>query len=145
MIMIRLILIHLMWISVSAVNFGQNSIRDSLTVLFNNQLVAFPQEKLYLHTDKPYYMSGERIWFRAHLVGAASHVPAITSKYVYVELINPIDAIVTRVKILEDGGAYHGHLLIPDTIPEGDYTIRAYTTFMRSQDENYFFTKIIHI
>ncbi|MDR1098637.1 MAG: carboxypeptidase-like regulatory domain-containing protein, partial [Tannerella sp.] len=29
---------------------------------FDMQLNVFPQEKVYLHTDKPYYISGERIW-----------------------------------------------------------------------------------
>jgi len=114
--------------------------------VFHSQLAVFPQEKIYLHTDKPYYLSGERIWFRAHLVNAATHIPEPVSRYVYVELINPLDSIVTRVKILhDDSGAYHGYLLIPDDVPEGDYTIRAYTTFMQSQEEHYFCTKTIRI
>jgi len=125
--------------------YGQNDIPDSLALSFLNQLLFFPQEKIYLHTDKPYYISGERIWFRAHLADAATHVPVSYSRYVYVELINPLDTVVTRVKIREDEGAYHGHLLIPDDAPEGDYTIRAYTLYMRSQDENYFCTKTIRI
>ena len=112
---------------------------------FDRQLRIFPQEKIYLHTDKPYYISGEHIWFRAHLVDAVTHIPFSASQYVYVELINPLDSVVTRVKVRKDEGAYHGYLPIPDSIPEGDYTLRAYTTFMRSQDENYFFTKTVYI
>jgi len=122
------------------------SIENVLAERFQQQLSIFPQEKIYLHTDKPYYISGERIWFRAYLAGAVNHIPATVSRYVYVELINPLDTVVTRVKIRQDeGGAYHGYLLIPDDVPEGDYTVRAYTTFMRSQDEHYFFTKNIRI
>jgi len=117
----------------------------NLAALFENQLAIFPQEKIYVHTDKPYYISGERIWFRAHMADAATHAPVSASRYVYVELVNPLDSIVTRIKILEEGGAYHGHLHIPDTIPEGDYTLRAYTHYMRSQDDNYFFTKTVRI
>jgi len=124
---------------------GQNNIPDRLALLFENQLSAFPQEKIYFHTDKPYYITGERIWFRAHLADAMTHIPSPVSRYVYVELINPLDSIVTRVKIRSVEDAYYGYLLIPDDIPEGDYTMRAYTTFMRSQDENYFCTKTIRI
>ena len=118
---------------------------SDLGSLFYNQLAIFPQEKIYLHTDKPYYISGERIWFRAHLVNAATHIPEPVSRYVYVELINPLDSIVTRVKIRQEEGAYHGYLHIPADVPEGDYTLRAYTTFMQSQDEHYFCTKTVRI
>ncbi|MCL2738889.1 MAG: TonB-dependent receptor plug domain-containing protein, partial [Bacteroidales bacterium] len=126
-------------------SYGQLSIPDSLASLFFNQLTVFPQEKIYVHTDKPYYLSGERIWFRAYLTDAISHVPAPVSRYVYVELINPLDSVVTRVKVREEAEAYHGYLSLPDDIPQGIYTLRAYTTFMLSQEENYFFTGTLHI
>ena len=135
----------LLLINLPSLFHGQNCIPDSLASLFLNQLLAFPQEKIYLHTDKPYYISGERIWIRAHLADAATHYPVLYSRYVYVELINPLDTIVTCVKIREEEGAYYGYLLIPVEAPEGDYTIRAYTTFMRSQDEYYFCTKSVRI
>ena len=132
-------------VEMSLFNETEVAIETLLAARFNQQLKLFPQEKIYLHTDKPFYFSGERIWFRAHLANAATHVPEPVSRYVYVELINPLDSIVTRVKIRQEEGAYHGYLLIPDDVPEGDYTMRAYTTFMQSQDENYFCTKTIHI
>ena len=122
------------------------SVEDELMDRFARQLDLFPQEKLYLHTDKPYYLSGERIWFRAYLADAESHVPFPLSRYVYAELINPMDSVVTRVKIRQDEeGAFHGYLPVPDDVPEGDYTLRAYTTFMQSTGENYFFTKTFRI
>jgi hypothetical protein len=125
---------------------GQDSVPEELAMQFHNQLIAFPQEKIHVHTDKPYYIAGEKIWFRAYLADAANHIPSPASRYVYVELINPLDTIVNRVKIRQDEeDAYHGHLLIPEGAPEGDYTLRAYTTFMRSQDEHYFFSKNIRI
>ena len=116
-----------------------------MTSLFDKQLEVFPQEKIYLHTDKPYYISSERIWFRAYVADAKSHEPVPVSRYVYVELINPLDMVVARVKIRQEEGAYHGYLPIPNDAPEGDYTIRAYTTFMRSLDEHYFYTKAVRI
>ncbi|MCL2502720.1 MAG: hypothetical protein FWE99_06260, partial [Bacteroidales bacterium] len=125
--------------------YAQRGLPDSLSVSFRNQLEIFPQEKIYVHTDKPYYLSGEKIWFRAWLVDAITHAPSPVSRYVYVELINHLDSVVTRVKICEEQEAYHGHILIPDDTPQGAYTLRAYTTFMRSQDEHYFFTKTLYL
>ena len=130
----------------SGIVYGQNSIPDNLASLFHHQLISFPQEKIYLHTDKPYYLSGEKIWFRAYLADAVTHIPSPFSRYIYVELINPLDSVVARVKIRPDEvEAYHGHLPIPDDVPEDDYTLRAYTTYMQSIDEDYWYAKTVHI
>ena len=64
-----------------------------------NQLKYFPQEKVYLHLDKPYYSAGERIWFRAYMVHATIHTPLAISRYIYVELVNAHNEIVLRKKI----------------------------------------------
>ena len=125
--------------------YGQQNMADSLASLFFNQLIIFPQEKIYLHADKSCYITGEKIWFRAHLVDATTHIPAPVSRYVYVELFNPVDSLITRVRINNDNDAYHGHIEIPQDIPEGDYLLRAYTKFMLNLDEHYFCTKTIRI
>ena len=125
--------------------YAQRSVPDSLAFTFRNQLKIFPQEKIYVHTDKPYYIYGEKIWFRVYLADAMTHEPASISQYVYVELINSLDSVITRVKIRETEEAYHGYLLIPNDALEDDYTLRAYTAFMCNQGEEEFFTKNIHI
>ena len=125
--------------------YGQRSVPDSLEFLFDQQLSAFPQEKIHLHTDKPYYISGEKIWFRAHIADAVSHIPASASGYAYVELINPLDSVVSRVKVRVNEDAYFGHLSIPNDIPEGDYTLRAYTGFMQSLEEAYLYSRALRI
>ena len=112
---------------------------------FDRQLTVFPQEKVHLHTDKPYYLSGERIWFRAHVVDAASHVPSFASGSVFVELFNAKDSVVSRVKTGSANNLYSGYINIPEDAPEGDYTIRAYTAGMRNLDEDCFFMKNIRI
>ncbi|MDZ7632933.1 MAG: hypothetical protein U5L72_00220 [Bacteroidales bacterium] len=39
------------------------------------QIVLFPQEKIHLQTDKPVYIAGETVWFRAHVADAVLHTP----------------------------------------------------------------------
>jgi hypothetical protein len=116
-----------------------NPLADTLTRVaqrFDLQLSVFPQEKLYLHTDKPYYLSGERIWFRAHVVDAATHVPSFSSGGVFVELFDARDSVVSRVKTGAANDLFSGYISIPEDTPEGDYTIRAYTNSMRNLDED---------
>ena len=91
-------------------------------------LLDYPQEKIYLQTDKAAYLSGERIWFRAHMVDALTHQPAIRSRYIYVEMISPLDNLVKRVKIRHDStGVYAGYIDLDEDLPQGGYTLRAYT------------------
>lgn len=119
---------------------------DSLIARFTRQLTLYPQEKLYLQIDKPEYISGETLWFRAHLVDVLLHVQANASRYVYAELIDPLETVISRVKIRPDSlGCFHGHLPLDEGLPEGDYMLRAYTLYMKNQGDDYFFKKNIRI
>ena len=118
------------------------AIHDSLVV----QLFHFPQEKIHLHTDRAMYVPGEKIWFKAYLVDANSHQLLTHSLYVYVELIDSTHTIKKRVMIRRDENEmYWGHLLIPEKIPGGVYTVRAYTRFLENLGEDYFFKKNVRI
>ncbi len=105
----------------------------------------YSKEKVYLHLDKPYYTSGENIWFKVYLVDANTLQPNALSKIVYVDLINPNNEVMeTRfIKIDKGGGA--GEFRLPNKLISGQYYIRAYTNFMRNFDDNYFFRKKIYI
>jgi len=112
---------------------------------FDQQLFLFPHEKVHLHTDKPYYIAGERIWFRAHVVDAATHIPSFLSGSVFVELFDARDSVVCRVKTGIANDLYSGYMIIPADAPEGDYTLRSWTSRMRNLSEDYFFLKNIRI
>lgn len=118
---------------------------DSVINRFTKQLDVFPQEKIYVQTDKSYYMAGEKIWARFFLIDATLHNPTIASRYVYAEIINPVDSVISRVKIRPVDSMYYGYIQIPTQLPGGNYRIRAYTQFMRSLDESYIFKKNIQI
>jgi len=112
---------------------------------FNIQLSLFPQEKIHLHTDRNFYISGEKIWFKAYVTEAATHQFPTFSNYVYVELISPADTLVNRVMIRENNGMFYGNIPITEVIPAGNYTLRAYTRYMENLGDDYFFKKNIRI
>lgn len=119
---------------------------DSVIVRMTRQLLVYPQEKLHLQTDKLAYLSGERIWLRAHLVRAESHIPAPLSRYVHIELFNPFDELVHRILIRPDSlGVHAGYLDLEETLPEGDYTLRAYTRYMLDRGEETLFRKTVRV
>lgn len=110
------------------------------------QITLFPQEKIHLHTDRDRYVPGEKIWFKAYVTDAQTHQSPTYSRYVYVELISNSDSLITRVMVRKDENElYHGHLFLSDLIPEGIYTIRAYTRYMEQMGDDYFFKKPVQI
>ena len=110
------------------------------------QVYNYPQEKIHVMTDKPYYITGDTIWLRAFVVNAVNHQPVDASKFVYVELISPMNEVSMRIKIKERDGVFKGFLpLDPTKIAEGEYTLTAYTMFMQNQGEQYFFKKKMKI
>jgi TonB-dependent SusC/RagA subfamily outer membrane receptor len=118
---------------------------DLIEQRFLEQANAFPMEKIHVQTDKPCYMSGEDIRFRIFLVNALSILPDTSSRYVYAELINPLEEVVSRVKIRPEAGVYQGYIPLPEEIAAGNYQLRFYTRFMETQGEDYFFRKRIII
>lgn len=130
----------------AATAFAQNNEEtDSVTLRFLKQLNLFPQEKIYVHTDKPTYIAGDTIWLRAHLVDAATHIPSPVSRYVYVELADKSDSIFSRIKIRVNDSIYRGQIPLDHLMPQGYYTLRAYTGFMKNLAEDYLFKNTLSI
>ena len=102
-----------------------------------------PKEQIYLHTDKPYYVPGDTVWFRAHLVDAVTHTPISRSRYVYVELLdNQADTLVQRIIVKCDSdGVFANALTLPRHLHGGGYTLAAYTQWMRNFPAERFFYK----
>ena len=102
-----------------------------------------PQEKIYVHTDRPYYVPGDTVWFRAHLVDAVTHTPISRSRYVYAELLdNAIDTLVQRIIVKCDSdGVFSNAITLSKTLKGGTYTLAAYTQWMRNFPVERFYYK----
>ncbi|MDQ2772667.1 MAG: MG2 domain-containing protein [Bacteroidota bacterium] len=98
-------------------------------------------EKAYLHLDRPYYTSGETVWFKAYLAEADSHRPDTLSKILYVELLSSQRRLVARRTLHLQAGVAPGDLALPDTLPAGTYQLRAYTNWMRNAGPAFFFSR----
>lgn len=109
------------------------------------KIVDAPQEKVYLHTDKPYYFAGDTIWLKAYLTNAITHFQSKESRFVYTELINRKNKVIQRIKIPMKDEMFLGSIALPSDIEEGDYYLRAYTHWMLNAAPEYFFSKNIQI
>ncbi|HEY4196332.1 MAG TPA: TonB-dependent receptor plug domain-containing protein [Mucilaginibacter sp.] len=113
--------------------FSQN---DTLLKSTINKLTAFstkyPEEKVYLHLDKPGgYFLNDTVWYKAYTV-AGNHQLSDLSGVLHVELINPKDSVIARQTLRLISGVAWSNIPLPRTLKQGSYRIRAYTNWMRN-------------
>lgn len=103
-------------------------------------------EKLYVQTDKPHYTTGDTIRFKAYLVNADYLLPAKRTGLLYVELDDHAGKFVKRMMVPVTTGMAWGDIVLDEVnVPNGTYTLRAYTNWMRNFGEDYIFKKDIYI
>src|SRR5450631_110754 len=121
------------------------SANPELLRAFNQSRTQFVQEKVYVHTDKDSYITGEICWFRIYCVDASFNRPSSISKIGYVEILDKNNRPIIQEKVSLKPGEADGSLVIPITIPSGSYTFRSYTNWMKNFGPECFFEKAIRI
>ncbi|MCW8803701.1 MAG: hypothetical protein OQK57_04815, partial [Ignavibacteriaceae bacterium] len=93
-----------------------------------------PSEKIFLHLDRPDYMQGDTIWFKAYLWYGFDQLPDTLSGVLYVDLISSQGHIMLTRKLLIQNGTAHGQFSLDSTITSGSYSLCAYTRLMQNPD-----------
>lgn len=132
-------------LTTSIYTLAQQPTLDSLTKRFDRYRQQGFQEKLYVHIDRPGYLTGETMWFKLYLTDAAFHKPSSMSDVAYIEVLDRTAQPVLQTKVSLTDGKGSGSLFIPATLNSGNYIIRAYTSWMKNFSTDYFFHKSFSI
>lgn len=103
------------------------------------------QEKLYLVTDKPFYSAGDKIYFSAFLVNSIYFNRTTDSNFIYVELVDAMGNVVSRMRAIGSEGRFYNAIPLPTRISAGKYTLRAYTKWQTNFDKALLFSRQIEI
>lgn len=117
---------------------------DPLTQLvekFDRFRKQYPQEKIHLHFDKPFYAIGDTIYFKAYVVNSLKNEPSQLNNLLHIEFIDVNNRLLRDLIMPLVDGISFGSLPIPNDIPPGNFRIRAYTNWMRNFDAEYFFDR----
>ncbi|MFT3947519.1 MAG: hypothetical protein QM763_11175 [Agriterribacter sp.] len=109
---------------------------------YNQQAVT---EKIYLHTDRNFYLTGEIIWFKAYITNAVNNHLSNLSKIAYTELLDKNNNVLLQAKTGITEGTGNGSFYLPANIPSGNYKIRCYTNWMKNFDPAFFFEAVVTI
>ena len=101
-------------------------------------------EKIYLHIDREFFSPGDDVWFKSYLVSGINHKLIPGFKNVYVQLVADDGRIIDQQMMLSIYGTSNNDFHLPDTLPTGQYTIRAYTKYLQNfEEESLFHQKIV--
>lgn len=109
----------------------------------NNDSLAL--EKLYIQTDKSTYLAGDTLWFKGYLLQASLQNYSVKSGILYLELVNDSNRLLQRMMVPVYNGMTTGYIPMDSDRPEGNYTLRAYTSWMRNFGESYVFQKQFYL
>ena len=118
---------------------------DRIITLLDKWEHTNPQEKVYLHTDRPYYSIGDTIWFKGYVTIGSQHQLSALSGALYVELITEKDSVAKLLKLPITAGMTKGNFVLAKPMSEGNYRLRAYTQWMRNAGADYFYDKVFQI
>jgi hypothetical protein len=130
----------------SILTFGQeDAMARSIKERFNMYGNTAVQEKMYLHLDRPLYLVGETIWFKAYNMDGSRNRFLDMSKVAYLEVLDRDNNAVIQTKFSLSGGTGNGAVSIPSAIASGNYKVRGYTSWMKNFSSEYFFETDISI
>jgi hypothetical protein len=122
--------------------FGQD---DPGMELITTQLEKFrknfPQEKIHLHFDKPYYAVGDTIYFAGYVVNAERNTPSVTSNILYVDLINDSNKVIEKLFDKDSLAYYEVVLEEADETTELNFEPESFKSIAKVTDSN---TVIFH-
>ncbi len=123
-------------------NAGLNDIISAVRT-FNT---GRPIEKLYLQTDKPSYSTGDTLRFKAYLFDRHYSNAALKSGLLYIEIANDSNKVARRSVAPVYAGLSFGDIVLNQSeLPQGGFTLRAYTNWMLNFGESYIFQKHFYI
>lgn len=102
-----------------------------------------PEEKVYLHFDRPYYVPGETFWFKAYITLGGDHLPSQQSGLLYVDLYNEQDKLIDQLRIRCHIGFGQGQFDLRLPVNSEKLRVRAYTHWMKNFNPDFFFQKSI--
>lgn len=139
--MIKYISCLLLWpVIVVQSGYGQSNSIDKLVSNLAASYTDFPREKLFIHRDRSDYLLGDTLWYRGYVLRADTHIPGDSIDVAYVEVIDGDGKVVRRMSAPGYWGGFSGRIVLDEgDYAQGEYTLRAYTNWMRNYGDTSLF------
>jgi len=92
-----------------------------------NERFKLSAPTLFVHIDKPFYATGDRLWMSTYLLDAANYRRAGGETAMHVDLLTSTGKLVQHQWVRIVDGRGEGNFHLSDTLMTGTYHLRAYT------------------
>jgi hypothetical protein len=120
---------------ISLYSFLLNAQADSKNVInsnyIDNKCLDQFREDVYLHLSRWSIVAGERLYFKAYILGK-NIIVQNSSKVLYIEILDEHNKLKANYRSNIDSGICISSISIPDSLKTGLYKILAYTNLMRN-------------
>ena len=110
-----------------------------------SQAEKFPEERVYLHFDRPFYKPGDNIWFQAYLLGTKDFKASEVSDILHVELVDPKGNVKKSHALIAKDGVVSGDFALSAGDPGGMYKVRAFTKWQKNNPDALLFEKELQV
>ncbi len=126
---------------------AQNSINnvDTIAGEFVKAIRKDKSEKVVVETNKWYYTAGEDLWLKAWVTNKVSNKFYTHSQNLYVDIVDERDTAIAQLLLNIPSEHTEGYIRLSDSLPEGHYWLRAFTSTMLKKGISDIFVKPIYI
>lgn len=123
---------------------AQQTLIEKLST-YKQVIDKYPIEKIHIHTNQPFYLKTDTIWFKAYVINTNLNRPSTASNILLVDLISPDGKMVRQIKLKLNVGLADGYFVLSDTLRTGNYLLRAYTNGLNNYGSPFYYRKIVNI
>ena len=126
---------------------AQNSINnvDTIAGEFIKAIRKDKSEKVVVETNKWYYTAGEDLWLKAWVTNKVSNKFYSHSQNLYVDIVDERDSAIAQLLLNIPSEHTEGYIRLSDSLPEGNYWLRAFTSTMLKKEASDIFVKPLYI
>lgn len=88
------------------------------------------KEEIILNTDRKIYVAGEQVYFKAYLFDSIHHYLQTSPQKLFVDIADDKDNVIQQVVLNTSALKTSGSFILPDSLQNGYYWLRAYTRQM---------------
>lgn len=103
------------------------------------------KEKIYIHTSHVFFQPGDEMFFKLYLVNAKNQQPSSVSKVAFVDLLDPSGKVFKKLSYRITDGYAEGSFYFEPSTPGGIYRLKAYTSWMRNENDSTFYVKEVTV
>jgi hypothetical protein len=104
------------------------SLADSIAMRIEAAAKQQPEATLFVHFDKTIYANNENTWFTAYLI--KSNFTAVHHTLSVALIQTDSRSVFASAKYVMDNGLAFGNMVLPDSLPTGNYSFVCYTNHL---------------